>query len=479
MLWLASLAGLLMFAWPLLLVPDPGAAQVAPPFLFLALLPVVVLVVLAELSEGGMDARSMALLGVLTAVNAALRSLSAGVAGVELVFFLLVLAGRVFGPGFGFVLGCTSLFTSALLTSGVGPWLPYQMLCAAWVGLGAGLLPRRAFGRPLVGRREIAMLVVYGIVCAYLFGLLMNLSSWPYTLGIAINGYEGALSYVPGAPLEENLKRFGVYTLLTSTGGWDTGRAITNSVAIVLLGPGGAGHPAAGGARSRTPQRSSRDTTPGEQLMVRLPAGVRGMAGRDDAWAAWVAALPGVADALLAEWGLRQDGWAQHGYTALVLPVRDRRGPGRHAQDRLPRRGVGVRAPGAAEVAGRGRGAAAAGGPAPARDAAGAARGPHPRQPGRGRGLRGRGRALRAAARAGPSAAGPALDRARPLGPRSCARCRAAPRCRTGWSSRPPRWPRTSPPTRPPTGGWSTATCTSRTCWPRTGGRGWRSTPSR
>jgi energy-coupling factor transport system substrate-specific component len=236
-LGLASVAGLLMFVWPLLLVPDPTAAEVTPPFLFMALLPVVVVVVLAELSEGGMDARSMALLGVLTAVNAALRSLSAGVAGVELVFFLLILAGRVFGPGFGFVLGCTSLFTSALLTSGVGPWLPYQMMCAAWVGLGAGLLPRRGFGRPLLGRPELAVLVLYGIACAYGFGLLMNLSSWPYTLGIAVPGYEGALAYVPGAPLAENLHRFLVYTLLTSTGGWDTGRAITNSLAILLLGP--------------------------------------------------------------------------------------------------------------------------------------------------------------------------------------------------------------------------------------------------
>jgi len=226
-----------MFVWPLLLVPDPTAAEVTPPFLFLALLPIVVLVVLAELSEGGMDARSMALLGVLTAVNAALRSLSAGVAGVELVFFLLILAGRVFGPGFGFVLGCTSLFTSALLTSGVGPWLPYQMICAAWIGLGAGLLPRRLAGRPLVGRREIVLLVLYGIGCAYLFGMLMNLSSWPYALGIAVPGHEGSLSYVPGAPILENLHRFLVYTLLTSTGGWDTGRAITNSLAIVLLGP--------------------------------------------------------------------------------------------------------------------------------------------------------------------------------------------------------------------------------------------------
>jgi energy-coupling factor transport system substrate-specific component len=236
-LGLASLAGLMMFAWPLLLDPGPRADQVGPPFVFLALLPVVVVVVLVELTEGGMDAKALAMLGVLTAVNAALRSVSAGLAGVELVFFLLILAGRVFGAGFGFVLGCTSLFASALLTSGVGPWLPYQMLCSAWIGLGAGLLPRRVAGRPVRGRPEIALLVGYGIVCAYGFGVLMNLSSWPYTLGIAVPGHAGSLQYVPGAPLLDNLHRFGVYTLLTSTGGWDTGRAITNTVAILLLGP--------------------------------------------------------------------------------------------------------------------------------------------------------------------------------------------------------------------------------------------------
>jgi energy-coupling factor transport system substrate-specific component len=229
---LASVAGLMMFLWPLLLVPDPSASRVSPPFVFLALLPVVVLVVVVELTEGGMDSKALAMLGVLTAVNAVMRSLGAGLAGVELVFFLLVLAGRVFGPGLGFVLGCTSLFASALLTSGVGPWLPYQMLCASWIGLGAGLLPQR-----VRGRAEIAMLVVYGIFCAYAFGLLMNLSSWPYTLGIAVPGHAGSLSYVAGGSLAENLHRFGVYTLLTSTGGWDTGRAITNSVALVVLGP--------------------------------------------------------------------------------------------------------------------------------------------------------------------------------------------------------------------------------------------------
>ncbi len=234
---LATLAGLIMFVWPLLLVPDPSADHVTPPFVFLALLPVVVLVVMVELSEGGMDAKALAMLGVLTAINAAMRSLGAGIAGVELVFFLLILAGRVYGAGFGYVLGCTSLFASALLTSGVGPWLPYQMLCSAWVGLFAGLLPRTFRGRAIRGRPEIAMLVVYGILCAYGFGLLMNLSSWPYILGLAVPGHADTLAFLPGAPLLENLHRFLVYTLITSTGGWDTGRAITNSVAIVVLGP--------------------------------------------------------------------------------------------------------------------------------------------------------------------------------------------------------------------------------------------------
>jgi energy-coupling factor transport system substrate-specific component len=45
------------------------------------------------------------------------------------------------------------------------------------------------------------------------------------------------MAYVAGAPVLENLHRFLVYTFVTSTAGWDTGRAITNAIAIVVLGP--------------------------------------------------------------------------------------------------------------------------------------------------------------------------------------------------------------------------------------------------
>ncbi|WP_370941945.1 ECF transporter S component [Amycolatopsis sp. cg5] len=231
---LASLAGLMMFLWPLLVRVEPQSMQHGPdaPFVFMGILPILIVIVLAELSEGGMDAKALAMLGVLSAVNAALRPLGAGTAGIETVFFMLVLAGRVFGPGFGFVLGCTSLFASALLTAGVGPWLPFQMMCSAWIGMGAGLLPRR-----VTGKAEIGMLVGYGIVAAYLFGFLMNLWFWPFITHAEVPYHDGHISYVPGAPMLENLHRFAIFTLLTSTAGWDTGRAITNTVAILVLGP--------------------------------------------------------------------------------------------------------------------------------------------------------------------------------------------------------------------------------------------------
>src|SRR5215203_5904174 len=231
-LGVASAAGLVMLCWPLL-VRLPEGETLSPPFLFLALLPLVIAVVLAEFSEGGLDPRTLAILGVLSACNAVLRGLSAGTAGVELVFFLLILGGRVFGPGFGFALGCTSLFASALVTAGVGPWLPFQMLVSAWVGMGAGLLPRR-----VTGRAEIAMLAAYGVVAAYAYGLLMNLSGWPFLLGISVPGHEAtSISFDPLAPLVDNLQAFLAYTLVTSTTSFDTGRAVTNAIAIVVLGP--------------------------------------------------------------------------------------------------------------------------------------------------------------------------------------------------------------------------------------------------
>ena len=224
---LVTVAGLAMFLWPLLVVPADGASRDSEaPFVFVAILPVLLAVLLGELNNGRLDTKAIAMLGVLSAIGAALRPVGAGVAGVETVFFLVILAGRVYGPGFGFVLGNTTLFASAILTGGIGPWLPFQMLAAGWVGLGAGLLPGR-----VRGRAEIAMLAAYGVVAAYAYGFLLNMWFWPFAIG-----GDTQLSYEAGAAVTENLHRFLLYTIGTSTLGWDTGRAITNAVAIAVLG---------------------------------------------------------------------------------------------------------------------------------------------------------------------------------------------------------------------------------------------------
>ncbi|UQA33727.1 ECF transporter S component [Streptomyces sp. HNA39] len=226
---LVSAVGVVAFGWPLLAGADSGLAHAQDaPWLFAALLPLLVAVVVATIAESGMDAKAVAMLGVLAAVGAALRPLGAGTAGLEPMFFLMVLSGRVLGPGFGFVLGSVTMFASALLTGGVGPWMPFQMLSMGWFTMGAGLLPGPD---RLRGRAELAMLAAYGAVAAFAYGTIMNLYGWTIIPGLA-----SGISFVAGDPLHENLVRFLAYCAATSLG-WDLGRAVLTVVLTVTIGP--------------------------------------------------------------------------------------------------------------------------------------------------------------------------------------------------------------------------------------------------
>lgn len=224
LLSLVGFFGLLAFTWPLFLVPGEDLTfRSQAPFIFALVLPVLLGLTLMEISSDGISPRALAMLGVLSALGTLARPLGAGAAGLELTFITVIIGGRAFGAAFGFLLGNVTLLASALITGGVGPWLPYQMLSAGFVGLGAGLLP-------VLGRRlEILALCAYGAVCAFLFGWLMDLAFWPFTLGPGTDA-----SYVPGAPALENLHRFVVFNVMTSMG-WNLGRAIANIVGIALL----------------------------------------------------------------------------------------------------------------------------------------------------------------------------------------------------------------------------------------------------
>ena len=202
---------------PLVLVLRTAAASAVFAAFFL---------VVIEISSTHLDAKTVALLGVLAALISALRPLGAGAIGIEPMWFVLILSARVFGASFGFLLGLISMFASAVLTGGLGPWLGYQMFAAAWIGLTAGLLPKK-----VSGKSEVWMLIVFGVLAAGAFGILMDLQFWPWALGSNTQ-----LSYIPGGSISETLGRFVTFHFASAMA-WDIPRAIFTCSLIAFTGP--------------------------------------------------------------------------------------------------------------------------------------------------------------------------------------------------------------------------------------------------
>ena len=192
--------------------------------MFALVVPLLLLVVLAQVNDGGMDAKAIAMLGVLAAVISALRPLGAARPGSSRSGSILILGGRALGPGFGFCLGAISLFASALLTGGVGPWLPFQMLGAAWVGMGAGLLPRAT------GRRELWLLSAYGGGGLH----RLRLPAQPVVLAVH-HGPARAAGLRRRCPRRRESAAWARFCLLTSLG-YDIPRAILTVVLILVAG---------------------------------------------------------------------------------------------------------------------------------------------------------------------------------------------------------------------------------------------------
>ena len=225
-LLIGSLFGAHSFAWPLYL-PDstfflfqPDAARTFS--LLIAFIAVGIVAI--DINEKILDSKSVALLGVLAALVAALRMIGAGAVGVEPMWFLLVTASFVFGARFGFSLGIISLGVSALLTGGIGPWLPFQMLAAGWIGFFAGFIGALAGNLRITLQRALLMFI--GAASSLFFGALMDLQLWPWLAGIDLQ-----LSYSAANSIPENLERFLTFHLATALA-WDIPRAITTMTLI-------------------------------------------------------------------------------------------------------------------------------------------------------------------------------------------------------------------------------------------------------
>lgn len=234
LVWLASLIGVLTFTYPFFLPvlgrPEQLVGRGTEVSLLFALLSLICLLVIvldvqAGATGGGPAASKMvAFLGVLVAVNAALRLIPSFL-GASPIFLLIILVGYAYGANFGFLMGALTLLASAFITGGLGPWLPFQMLAAGWIGMTAGWMPR------LGGRREIVVLALFGAGWGLLFGAIMNLYSWPF----AAPGLQHAAGFywVPGMSAAETLRTYARFYLVTSLV-YDLFRAVAN-VALVLL----------------------------------------------------------------------------------------------------------------------------------------------------------------------------------------------------------------------------------------------------
>jgi energy-coupling factor transport system substrate-specific component len=231
-LLVASLVGVLAFISPFFqsIAPQEGFGAAAhaqeAPLITILLVVLCLGAVLANMGSGEMNAKMVAVLGALTAANAVLRAVP-GPAGFAAVFMLPVLCGYAYGATFGFLLGALSLLVSALIGAGVGPWLPYQMFAAGWVGLTSAWLPRLSRWP----RLEVAMLTVWGLLWGFTFGAIMNLWFWPFIF----QPQQSEMYWQTGVGLADALKRYGVFYLATSLW-WDLGRAAGNALLIALFG---------------------------------------------------------------------------------------------------------------------------------------------------------------------------------------------------------------------------------------------------
>ena len=199
--------------------------------LLMALITGACLVVLFANLGPSLSSKSVALIGVLVGINAILRLIDVNFllpGEFSPIFLLITLVGYTFGSRLGFLMGALTLLVSALITGGVGPWLPFQMYTAGWMGMTAGwlrIVPTLRADRWSV-RRVVLVLTVFGFVWGLLYGAIMNLYNWPFLTG---GGWQAGLS---GADM---VRVYGAYYLAQSLG-VDIARAVGNAVLMLALG---------------------------------------------------------------------------------------------------------------------------------------------------------------------------------------------------------------------------------------------------
>lgn len=117
------------------------------------------------------SSKEISLIAALAAVAALGRIPFAALPGVQPTTFIVIIAGYVFGPATGFLVGASAAFVSNIFL-GHGPWTIWQMLAWGLCGVSAGMLGFLRRGA------ERTTMVIFAALWGYLFGWIMNLWYW-------------------------------------------------------------------------------------------------------------------------------------------------------------------------------------------------------------------------------------------------------------------------------------------------------------
>lgn len=122
------------------------------------------------------SSKEMAVIASLAAFAVVGRIIFAPFPNFKPTTYLVILAGYVFGPRAGFMVGTTAAVASNVYF-GQGAWTPWQMLAWGLAGASAGL-----FGRLRGERVRSIELAGFGLIWGFLFGWIMNLWTWLSTV---------------------------------------------------------------------------------------------------------------------------------------------------------------------------------------------------------------------------------------------------------------------------------------------------------
>lgn len=226
---IASAIGMMAFVAPFLWLAQQNSPRADSPLVLGGLIALCLAALIIEAQRSATSLRQLAMLAVLVAINSALRlaeTILPGPGGFTPVFLLIILVGVAHGGQMGFLMGALTMLVSAFITGGVGPWLPYQMLTAGWMGMSAGVF---SLFRIRAARAELLALCVFAAAWGFVYGVIMNLWEWPFQLG------DPAISFQAGVTVQQAIQRYTAYYALTSLW-WDFFGAVGNVVLMALFG---------------------------------------------------------------------------------------------------------------------------------------------------------------------------------------------------------------------------------------------------